>query len=79
VRLLNLSRDDGQTVLASVQLRSGEIVMVAFTTSTRDGITVANPDQDIFEREPLDAEDMRAIVAAVVAFARAAAHSHEAT
>jgi hypothetical protein len=75
VRLLNLSSQEGGEVLATVKLTSGQSVRVTFTTSSTDGITVANPDQDIFDQEPMSAAEVRSIIAAVVAFHRVAAHS----
>lgn len=44
------SRPDG-TVSAAMLMAGGDQVEVIFTTAQRGGITVASPDQPIFEQE----------------------------
>ena len=70
------SRPDG-TIVAAMRFATGDDVEVTFTTEDRDGITVANLDQAIFDREELDAAAVRAVIAAVIAFDRVAAYSSE--
>lgn len=70
------SRPDG-TVSAAMLMAGGDQVEVIFTTAQRGGITVASPDQPIFEQEELDAASVRAVVAAVLAFHSVAAHSDD--
>ena len=68
------SRPDG-AVAATITMASGERVDVLFTTVELGGVTVASPDRPIFEQEELDAADVRAVIAAVVAFHSVAARS----
>lgn len=68
------SRADG-TVEAILVRFDGQDVDVRFTTSYAGGVAVANPDKPVFDREPVDAAGVRAIVAAVLAFDLVAANS----
>lgn len=70
------SRPDG-TIAATIVMTAGDHVEANFALAQRGGITVANPDKAIFERDELDAASVRAVVAAVVAFGAVAAHSSE--
>ncbi|MBB2923755.1 hypothetical protein [Cellulomonas cellasea] len=75
VRKLTSKRDGA--ILATIRLDSGEILEVVFSTERRDDIVVANPDQALFDREPLDAAGIREIIAAVIAFDRVASRSSD--
>ena len=61
------SRPEG-TIAAVILMANGDRVEVNFSTVQRGGITVANPDAPIFDREDLDAASTRAVIAAVIAF-----------
>jgi hypothetical protein len=69
-RLLQLTRRLDGAILAVLRRQSGEELEVVFTTAQKDGITVASPNPAIFDEEPHDAESVRALVAAVIAFDR---------
>jgi hypothetical protein len=58
-------------VVAAVVLENGEVVQVDFTMSAVEGITVAQPSPDIFSASPATLDEVRHIVAAVIAFNRA--------
>jgi hypothetical protein len=75
VKIRRLESGSNGTILATLRLDAGEELQVVFTTSQCAGITVANPDQPIFERENLDAASVREVIAAVTAFARVAVHA----
>lgn len=68
------SRPDG-TVAATLKMASGDQVEVIFMTARRGGVTVASPNEPVFEQEELDAASVRAVVSAVLAFHFVAAHS----
>jgi hypothetical protein len=70
------SRPDG-TIAAVIVMASGEEVEVNFSTAQRGGITVASPDRPIFDREDLDAADVRAVIAAILAFDAVSVHPPE--
>lgn len=70
------SRVDGE-ILATIVMASGEESQVTFTTDRRNRISLASPDQPIFDREYLDAADIRAIVSAILAFDSVALHSQD--
>jgi hypothetical protein len=77
MKIRQLTSRPGGMIAAAIQMDNGEEVEVVFTTERRDDITVANPDQAIFDREALDAASIRAIIAAVIAFGRVAEYSAE--
>lgn len=70
------SRPDG-AIAAVVVMGNGDRIEVNFSTAQRGGITVANPDAPIFDREDLDAAAVRAVTAAVIAFGAVATHPPE--
>ena len=74
IELLSLSSQECGDLLAVVKLNSDESAAVTFTVRSEDGISVAVPNPDIFSTEPLAADEVRAIIAAVLAFDRVAAH-----
>ncbi|KRA39098.1 MULTISPECIES: hypothetical protein [unclassified Nocardioides] len=65
------SLPDG-TIAAVIVTANGVRIEVGFSTAQQGGITVANPDSPIFEREDLDAASVRELIAAVIAFDRVA-------
>ena len=70
------SRPEG-TIAAVIVMANGDRIEVNFSTTQRGGITVANPDAPIFDREDLDAAAVRSVTAAVIAFGAVATHPRE--
>lgn len=70
------SRSDGR-VGADIRLEDGEVLNVVFTITASGGLNVANPDIPVFDREGVDAQTVRGIISAVLAFEAVAANSHE--
>lgn len=75
MRIERLTSRPNGTVAAAMLTEAGDEVEVIFTIAKRGGIAVASPDQAILENETLDAESVRAVIAAVLAFDRVAVHS----
>jgi hypothetical protein len=68
--LLQLTRRLDGAILAVLRMQSGKELKVVFTTTQKDGITVVSPNRPIFDEEPHDAQSVRALAAAVIAFDR---------
>jgi hypothetical protein len=66
-------------IAAAIVMANGDRLEVTFSTAQRGGITVANPDTPIFDREDLDAASVRAVTAAVIAFDAVATRRARAT
>lgn len=76
MKIVSLTSRSHGRIAAIIKTASGVSIEVTFTTSrSGNGITVANPDQPIFEQEEIDAAGVRAVVAAIVAFSYVAVHS----
>lgn len=70
MRFVQLRSAPDGTVESILRLASGEETEVTWTIDGSAGIPVAAPDPCVFDREPMDAAGVRAIVAAVIAFSR---------
>lgn len=68
MRVESLTSGPEGTIAAVILMANGDRVEVNFSTVQQGGITVANPDAPIFDREYLDAASVRAIIRAVIAF-----------
>lgn len=77
MRIESLASQSDGSIVAVIVMANGDQMKVNFCTARQGGITVANPDQPIFEGEDLDVFAVRAIIGAVLAFHAVAAHSRE--
>lgn len=68
MRVESLTSQLDGTIAAVIVMADGDRIEVGFSTAQQGGITVANPDAPIFEREDLDAASVRRVIAAVIAF-----------
>ena len=72
MKLTALAVDASGRIRATLTTGEDEAMSVAFTTSNSEGITVAHPEPDAFTGSDTSADGVRRIVAAVIAFERAA-------
>lgn len=66
-------RPDG-TVAATLIGSDGRETDVTFAVTHAGGIAVASPDQPVFDQARVDAEDVRAVIGAILAFDAVAAY-----
>lgn len=72
MKMIGLALGASEQIVASFTTSAGEQVSATFTISEAGDVTVGNPEPDIFTGSNLSVDEVRRIVAAVIAFEHAA-------